>query len=143
MIRSNFVKGGDIVNARCKAPFLICLLSLHGCGEQHVDTDIIARHESPVKEHTAFVAKKNYGATTSFVYNVYICKGMEFIEQQCGEEVFRADHLDDDKISIEWNTNRKVTIYTKDARIFHYNNMWYSREDVYAPPLRLRLVEEE
>ncbi|MBF0137047.1 MAG: hypothetical protein HQL65_12475 [Magnetococcales bacterium] len=109
----------------CKIALIIIILTLfcialliRSC-DDFVSRDEILRLTSPDQQVDAVMVEINAGATTAYVYKVYLMPtGKKPVEHD--KHVFGATHLDDWKI--KWlDSNRVVIIYSR-ADIFHYTN---------------------
>ncbi|NLY76123.1 MAG: hypothetical protein GX075_12620 [Firmicutes bacterium] len=97
----------------------------------------ILRIPSPDNRLEAVLTEISGGATTSFVYNLYIVPAKTKISKKT-HELFRADHVDE--IKVFWSEVKLLKIQYKEARIFHFKNFWQSKEiENYSYVVELRL----
>ncbi len=108
-----------------KNVFLILLISFTfiSCKEL-CSLEEVERVTSPDNKVDAVIIKKNYGATASFIYDIYIVPKGKKVD--LGKPEFRADHVE--KLSLNWSQNKLLQIKYKNARIFHFSNFWQSKE---------------
>jgi uridine phosphorylase len=103
--------------------------------------DEVARSTSPDSLVDAVIVRSNAGATTPFVYRVYVVPAGQDIPRQEGYENFRADKVED--LSLRWKSAGALDIEYKAARIFHFSNFWNSKSvKNFEYTVRLRLVPE-
>lgn len=104
---------------------LLGVIVLAGCGKCGLCEDSeLLRTTSPDKLVDAVVSSRDCGATTDYVYRVYVFKaGSEPVEN---DVVFLADNVDD--LNIHWQASKKLVISYKEARIFRFKNFWSSKE---------------
>jgi hypothetical protein len=101
---------------------LLFLFLLAGCN--FVSREEILRVESPDSVVEAVLVRTNAGATTAYGYFLYIVpKGKPVSEKT---EVLRADHAED--MAILWGAPKELHVFPKEARIFHFRNVWISKE---------------
>lgn len=119
---------------------LIIAISLLMCGCDIVSREEITRIKSTDSMVEAILVRANAGATTSYVYSLYIVPTGE--KKIKGNELFRADKVEG--LDISWKENRYLEIKFKKGRIFYFKNFWLS-EDVqnfrYVVELRLAPLE--
>lgn len=97
----------------------------------------ILRIPSPDNRVEAVLTEISGGATTSFVYNLYIVPSKTELSKKA-HELFRADHVDE--IKVFWSEVKLLKIQYKEARIFHFKNFWQSKEiENYSYVVELRL----
>lgn len=97
----------------------------------------ILRIPSPDNRVEAVLTEISGGATTSFVYNLYIVPSKTEISKKT-HELFRADHVDE--IRVFWSEVKLLKIQYREARIFHFKNFWQSEEiENYSYVVELRL----
>lgn len=104
----------------------MCVLTLLlvGC-DSLCEYDIIDRKTSPDNEVDSILVRGNCGATTSYVYRVYLApKGTK--ETEFRSYVFKADRADG--IEVAWLASKELLISYDTARISYYTNFWHSRE---------------
>ena len=82
----------------------------------------VKRLSSPGSIVDAVLIETNSGATSSFVYKLYIVPKNKKI--QSGYELFIADHVNE--LDINWKELKFLEIMYKQARIFKYSNFWQS-----------------
>ena len=104
---------------------LIIMISLVVCGCDIVSREEVARIKSEDSVVEAILVRANAGATTSYVYSLYIVPAGE--KKNKGNELFRADKVEG--LDINWKENKYLEIKFKKGRIFYFKNFWLS-EDV-------------
>jgi hypothetical protein len=108
---------------------VVLLLFILGCGSSPFEVSYreISRLSSPDQFVDALIVEANGGATTPFIYDIYVVpKGKSFQKDSCGNCLFSADHID--SLTVNWKSNRFLEIQYKQARIFSYSNFWQSNE---------------
>jgi|GEM_PF-3212992 len=107
---------------------LVALLSIFqsACafGEWHYEE--IGRFTSPDTMTDAVWVRGGGGATTGFVYEVYLVpKGLKFDKDAASFKysVFAGDHLDD--FQIVWREPKLIEFHFTHARILAYRNYWH------------------
>jgi hypothetical protein len=111
-------------------------------GEWHYEE--IQRAKSPDGIVDAVLVRGNAGATTGFVFSVFLVPtGARFDEKAPAFErdraLFRADHHDG--LQLVWRKPKFLEIRFAKARIFHFINFWHSQEvQNYSYVVELRLV---
>jgi len=84
----------------------------------------IFRTTSPDSIVDAIIIEADAGATTSFLYSLYIVpKGGKF---EKGYETFISDHID--RLRVFWKQNRFLIIEYDKGRVFKFENFWQSKE---------------
>ena len=72
----------------------------------------------------AVIIKKNYGATSSYVYDLYVVPKGKNVDSK--DAKFTADHIKE--LELIWLQDRLLQITYKKARIFHFSNFWQFKE---------------
>ena len=85
----------------------------------------VLRAPSPDNRVDAVLMEVNGGATTSYSYNLYIVPSGDNVDGS-DYPVLTADHIKGQKI--HWPAPRTLEIQYDQARIFHFENFWDSRE---------------
>jgi hypothetical protein len=114
----------------CKPPLYLlplALLLICQCactlGEWHYEE--IGRFTSPDAMADAVWVRGGGGATTGFVYELYLVpKGLKFDKDASSfkHSVFSGDHLDD--FQIVWREPKLLELHFAHARILGYRNYW-------------------
>ena len=102
------------------------LLVASALGACDVDGELeeIERVASPDGVVDAVVIRKNFGATTSYAYQVYVVQTGAKPEE--GKQNFVADRANG--LTVKWEQTRSLAIVFSEARIFEFSNFWTSRE---------------
>lgn len=66
------------------------------------------------------------GATTPFIYKVFIVPRGERVPEERGFEDLRAIHVD--SVSLRWREPKFLEIHYKHATISQFSNMWHTKE---------------
>lgn len=104
--------------------WILALLLLVSCGLGELcSTDEIIRQSSPDKLVDVIATRKNCGATTSYVTEIFITP---IEKKELQNPIFLADKVEN--ISILWKSDRQLLIYYSHARIFNFQNFWNSKE---------------
>ncbi len=131
----------------CRAiPIIVILLSLAGCirifGEpQHEE---VARAKSPDGVVDAVLVRTNGGATTAFVFSVFVVpSGTVFDHKaalfQSERSLFAADHQEG--LQLSWRAPKFLEVRFGKARIFRFTNFWHTQEvQNFTYIVELRLV---
>jgi hypothetical protein len=85
----------------------------------------VGRFPSPDKVVDAVWVRGSGGATTGFVYDLYVVpKGLKFDKDATPfkRPVFSGDHFDD--LQIVWREPKLLEVRFKHARILNYGNYW-------------------
>jgi hypothetical protein len=109
--------------------FIFLLLLFVGCGSSPFDVSYteVKRLSSPDSLVDALIIEVNGGATTPFVYDVYLVpKGRPFRKDSSGNCLFSADNTD--SLKLYWKSERFLEIQYEQARIFNFLNFWQSSE---------------
>ena len=80
--------------------------------------------------HHAMVIQENFGATTPYVYKVYICENNNVDTNNCGQELLKIDKINKDSINLVWDGKRLIISIPSSTRIYHFTNFWYSNIDI-------------
>jgi hypothetical protein len=104
------------------------MLSVSACLSFEWEYEEKNRILSPDQMVEALIVEGNGGATTSFVYWVYIVpKGLKFEKDAAAFKpegaVFSGDHLADFKVT--WKEPNQLEIGYKQARIYRFSNYWH------------------
>lgn len=91
----------------------------------------IGRTTSPHSAVDAVTIRTDYGATSSFLYNIYVVPVNAKPEK--GHEIFSADRLDG--LEVVWREPKLLEIRYDEARIFHFSN--FARTGSYVVEIRL------
>lgn len=116
---------------------LFALIFIQGC------SDGVAKisHKVPLAPNNAqvIVTEENYGATTPYVYKVYICAEGVFSDDNCGKELLLVDKIDLKDLTLDWNGEKLIVSVPDTARVYHFSNFWYSSVDVKSTPITIEL----
>lgn len=107
---------------------VLALLSASACASFEWVYEEKDRSTSPDQMVDAVIVEGNGGATTSFVYWVYIVpKGLKFDKDATSFDrdraVFSGDHFADFKVV--WKEPKLLEIKYKQARISQFRNSWH------------------
>ncbi len=101
--------------------------------------DEVARVTSPDSIVDAVATVGSVNATTAFVHRVYIVPRGAPVPSGRDFEAFRADYVTG--LSLAWPRARMLEIRYDTARIFHFRNLWHSREvDDFRYEVEVRLA---
>jgi hypothetical protein len=110
-----------------KIGFIICaLILISACNFFEWQYEEIDRFSSPDGMVDAVWVRGGGGATTGFVYDLYLVpKGLKFDKDATSfkHAVFTGNHFDD--LQIVWREPKLLEIHFKHARIYSYSNYWY------------------
>jgi hypothetical protein len=84
----------------------------------------IGRITSPDSVLDAVIVRANGGATTAFVYELYLVPVGEHHDDR--DPVFNAEHVKD--LTTRWREARLLEVGFKEATIFHFSNIWFSKD---------------
>jgi len=122
------------------AGFLIFMF-LAGILHAPVRVEEIERVSSPdIAPHMivdAVITQSDAGATTSFVYHVFLVPKGHVPEKE--DEVFTADKVRD--LRVTWREPRFLEIRYERARIFYFRNFW-TRKKMLSYVVEIRLVPQ-
>ena len=91
--------------------------------------EVISRKSSPNGLYDAVILEVNCGATTSYVYKVFIVRnGNEVKNKSFDYPIFSADHSENLKIS--WKSSNELSITYDEARIFQFTNFIYTKDAI-------------
>ena len=108
-------------------------LAVAGCDEPYVRE--LRRIPSPDGRAEVFVTETNGGATTDYVYRVFV--GVPGATKTA-VEVWRADHVDG--LGVDWAGERLLDIRYSKARVFSFSNFVRSADlDLYRYVVEVRL----
>jgi hypothetical protein len=96
---------------------LLCAATLQGCGRESIAGDIL-KQESISDGRAMLITRDSGGATTAFVYRIYIRS-----KDGKASELLRADHVVG--LSVKWRSNA-LQIGMKCGRVFHFSNFYES-----------------
>jgi hypothetical protein len=110
---------------------------IFGCNP--VSREELKRTTSPDSIVDAVLVQANGGATTSFIYELYVVKkGAKITE---GSALLRADHVDG--LLIGWSQSKLLDIKYAEARIHHFTNFWHSKDvNNFKYVVELRLIPQ-
>jgi hypothetical protein len=91
-------------------------------GQQPVE---LSRVVSPDSLVDAMLTRDSGGATTGFVYRVYLMPHGQATPAK-GTERLRADHVEG--LVLQWAAPIMLIVEFTKARVFHFSNFWNSRE---------------
>jgi len=94
---------------------------LWGCSAEQQE---IKRVRSPDQRVDAVLIQTNAGATTGFVYEIFLVPTGATPKE--GHEQFRADQVVN--LELRWQQPKSLEIVYDQARIFHYSNFWNSKD---------------
>lgn len=104
---------------------IIIPLCIMACGLINTCEDTeMDRLTSPDGKVDCVLVQRNCGATTSYVYNIFLVSKGKSIGK--ADPVFRADHVKD--LTMQWQATKRLELRYKEARIFHFSNFWQSRD---------------
>lgn len=110
---------------------------LSGCGDPSAR---MAHHLALPEYHAkAVITEENYGATTPFVYKLYLCNEGEVVESSCGKEVLIVDKIDLNEVSLKLNNGKLIVSLPNIARIHDFSNFWYSSNKPSQQPVAIEL----
>ncbi|RUO52812.1 hypothetical protein CWI69_07140 [Pseudidiomarina halophila] len=110
---------------------------LFGCGQPSTR---IAYH-LPLSQYNAeaLILEENYGATTSFVYKLYICDEERVGMSKCGKELLVVDKLHLSEIDVRLGGETLIVSLPDIARVHHFSNFWYSKGNPLQHPVPIEL----
>ncbi|MEK8018109.1 MAG: hypothetical protein VSS75_014640 [Candidatus Parabeggiatoa sp.] len=101
--------------------FLMVMIEMTGCDA--VAREEMARISSPDFRVDAILIRANAGATTSFVFEVYIVQSGDVPTED--DLLFRGDKMEG--LKLRWVQSKLLTIQYEQGRIFHFSNFWSSQ----------------
>ena len=106
---------------------ILSSLSISACGLSEWEYEETNRVSSPDQAVDVVTIRGNGGATTGFVYRMFIVpRGLKFDKDATSFErqraIFSGDHFEDFKI--EWREPKLLEIQFRQARIFGFRNYW-------------------
>ncbi|QOX77906.1 hypothetical protein FY034_02760 [Trichlorobacter lovleyi] len=108
-----------------------------GCNP--VSREELKRTTSPDSIVDAVLVQVNGGATTSFIYELYVVKKGANITE--GSALLRADHVDG--LLISWRQPKLLDIKYAEARIHQFTNFWHSKDvNNFKYIVELRLIPQ-
>jgi hypothetical protein len=101
---------------------LVIMMKITGCNP--VEREEIDRISSPDFLVDAVLIQANAGATTSFIFEVYLVpKGNDVPPENY--VLFRGDKMKG--LTIRWTQAKLLEIQYEQGQIFHFSNFWISR----------------
>ncbi len=101
---------------------LIVMMEMTGCDP--VAREEMARLSSPDFRVDAILIRANAGATTSFVFEVYIVQTGDVPTED--DLLFRGDKMEG--LKLRWVQSKLLTIQYEQGQIFHFSNFWSSQD---------------
>ncbi len=107
------------------ASLIFILIFVPACISFEWGYEEIGRFTSPDEMVDAVWVRGSGGATTGFVYDLYLVpKGLKFEKDASSfkHAIFSGDHLED--FQIIWREPKLLELHFKHARIFAFSNYW-------------------
>lgn len=121
--------------------FYLFLLAILITSCDPVEREEIERISSPDSIVDVVLIRANAGATTSFIFEVYIVRmGYDVVSTE-EKLLFRGDKMEG--LKLQWVQSKLLTIQYKQGRIFDFSNFWSSRDIQYFKYIvEIRLVKK-
>ncbi len=115
---------------------LIVMMEMTGCDP--VAREEMARISSPDFRVDAILIRANAGATTSFVFEVYIVQSGDVLTEE--HLLFRGDKMEG--LKLRWVQSKLLTIQYEQGQIFHFSNFWSSKDvQNFKYQVEIRLIQ--
>lgn len=115
------------------------MMGIIGCDP--VELEEIDRISSPDSIVDAVLIRANAGATTSFVFEVYLVKMGDNVVPTEDKLLFRGDKMKG--LKLQWVQSKLLIIQYEQGRIFQFSNFWSSRHiQNFEYEVEIRLVKK-